>query len=148
MNALSSMPPSARKDSAPKARPLRILYAEDMRDLREIARMSLTREGHTIECVADGSLALEKLTAAPHSVDLLLTDHHMPVMNGLALVTALRATPFSGKIIVFSSELNAAVGNQYRKFSVSYILQKPVFPSDLRRVIADLFPAEPDVAVR
>ena len=30
------------------------LYAEDMRELRQIAQMSLTRQGHSIECCVDG----------------------------------------------------------------------------------------------
>lgn len=105
--------------------------------------MALSREGHTIECVVDGAVALEKLTAAPSSVDLLITDHHMPVMNGLQLVEALRAQAFPGKILVFSSELSPVVAEQYRRHAVDRILPKPVFPSELRRVLADLFPAEP-----
>lgn len=128
------------QDSGLKARPLRILYAEDLRDLREVARMALTRDGHMIECVVDGAVALEKLTAAPDSVDLLITDHHMPVMNGLELVTAVRELGFPGKIIVFSSELSVAVADEYRRMAVDGFLPKPIFPSDLRRVLAGMFP--------
>jgi CheY-like chemotaxis protein len=129
------------QDSELKARPLRILYAEDLRDLREVARMALTRDGHSIECVVDGSVALEKITAAPESVDLLITDHHMPVMNGLELVTAVRALGFPGKIVVFSSELSVAVADEYRRMAVDGFLPKPIFPSELRRVLAGMFPA-------
>ncbi|HVU26025.1 MAG TPA: response regulator [Opitutus sp.] len=35
-------------------RPLRILYADDMLELREVVRLALSRGGHQIECVADG----------------------------------------------------------------------------------------------
>lgn len=138
------MPALTRSPIAPKARELRILYAEDLRDLREIARMALSRDGHTVECVADGALALEKLKAAPDSVDLLITDHHMPRMNGLELVTALRALPaeFEAKIIVFSSELNPHVSTAYQKLGVARILPKPIFPSELRQVLAEMFPRE------
>ncbi len=83
--------------------------------------------------------------ATPDAFDLLLTDHHMPVMNGLELVTAVRSLPFFGKIIVFSSELSPAVAIEYRKFSVDLILQKPIFPSELRRVLAEMFPPVPAV---
>ena len=130
-----------RRETTPPGRALRILYAEDLRDLREVARMALSRDGHAIECVVDGSVALERLTAAPDSVDLLITDHHMPVMNGLELVTTLRAQGFPGKIIVFSSELSPAVAEQYRRQQVARILPKPIFPSELRQVLAELFPA-------
>ena len=136
------MPLPTRNERDPRGRSLRILYAEDLRDLREVARMALTRDGHTIECVADGSLALEKIKAAPDSLDLLITDHHMPKMNGLELVTALGGVPFTGKIIVFSSELSPAIGAAYLKLGVDRILPKPIFPSELRKVLAEVFPAE------
>lgn len=131
------------KASAPAVRPLRILYAEDLRDLREIARVSLARDGHRVECVINGALALSHVVANPAGTDLLLTDHHMPVMNGLALVAAVRALAFPGKIIVFSSELSPAVTAEYHKLKVDCVLPKPIFPSELRAVIAGLFPAEP-----
>ncbi len=134
------MPPP--NEPARRGRVLRILYAEDLRDLREVARIALTRDGHSIECVADGVLALERIKAAPNSLDLLITDHHMPKMNGLELVTALGAEPFAGKIIVFSSELSPAIGAAYLQLGVDRILPKPIFPSELRQVLAEVFPPE------
>jgi two-component system chemotaxis response regulator CheY len=138
------MPATTRTEIVGKTRALRIIYAEDLRDLREVARMSLTRDGHTIECVEDGTLALARITATPDAFDLLLTDHHMPLMTGLELVAAVRALPFPGKIIVFSSELSPAVSAEYRKLAVDLILPKPIFPSELRRVLAGMFPAAPE----
>ena len=136
------MPAPPPNEPARRGRVLRILYAEDLRDLREVARIALTRDGHSIECVADGVLALERIKAAPNSLDLLITDHHMPKMNGLELVTALGAEPFAGKIIVFSSELSPAIGAAYLQLGVDRILPKPIFPSELRQVLAEVFPPE------
>ena len=136
------MPVPPPNEPTRRGRALRILYAEDLRDLREVARIALTRDGHSIECVADGVLALERIKAAPNSLDLLITDHHMPKMNGLELVTALGAEPFAGKIIVFSSELSPAIGAAYLQLGVDRILPKPIFPSELRQVLAEVFPPE------
>lgn len=130
----SSQAPSGR-------RVLRILYADDVRELRDVARISLAREGHSIECVEDGQQACDRLAAENFAFDLLITDHHMPVMDGLQLVTKLRTTPFAGKILVFCSELNPVVGEAYRRFNVDRVLYKPVFPSDLRRVLGEMFPS-------
>ena len=116
----------------------RILYAEDVRELREVARMALTRDGHTIECANDGKLALDRVLAGPADFDLILTDHHMPNMNGLEFVTQLRALKFPGKIIVFSSELKPEVELGYRELNVDHFLPKPIFPSELRQVLANL----------
>jgi two-component system chemotaxis response regulator CheY len=123
--------------SAPK-RFLRILYADDVRELRELARLSFSRDGHGIECVVDGVAALSRIKE-DSSFDLVITDHHMPNMNGLELVRNLREVGFTGKIMVFSSELNPDVAVEYRKFNVDRILYKPVYPSALRFVLAELF---------
>ena len=124
--------------TAPAKRLLRILYAEDVRQLRELMTIMLTKEGHTVECEVDGLMALEKIKAAPANYDLLITDHHMPNMNGLDLVTHLRALSFPGKIIVFSSELSAEVSAAYRLLKVDCLLPKPIFPVTLRAVLATL----------
>jgi two-component system chemotaxis response regulator CheY len=126
--------------SSPKAkRFLRILYADDMPELRDVARISFSREGHGIECVADGALALNRVMADP-TFDLVITDHHMPNMNGLQLVARLREQEFPGKIMVFSSELSADASAEYRRLKVDRVLYKPVFPSVLRQTIAEMFP--------
>lgn len=130
---------SVAATSALPRRFLRILYADDLRELRDVARISLSREGHGIECVADGSLALARVIADPR-FDLVITDHHMPNMNGLELVTRLREHDFAGKIVVFSSELSSAVAADYARLKVDHILYKPVYPSVLREVLHELFP--------
>lgn len=140
-SAPASLPAASRLGRPP----LRILYADDLRELRDVARISFSRDGHGIECYEDGSLALERYKADPH-FDLIITDHHMPHMNGLEFVTQLRELEYPGKIIVFSSELSEAVARQYREKAVDRILYKPVFPSILRQSLADLFPAPPTAA--
>lgn len=131
-----------QNERAPASRPkkyLRVLYADDLLDLRELMRFALSREGHGIECVEDGQHALDRVLADPR-FDLVITDHHMPRMNGIELVSRLRAVPFQGRIMVFSSELSPAVAEDYRNLGVDKILYKPVFPSQLRDVLAELFP--------
>jgi two-component system, chemotaxis family, chemotaxis protein CheY len=120
-------------------RKLRILYADDLHELRDVAQISFTREGHNIECFADGALALAKIEE-DSAFDLVITDHHMPNMNGLEFVTQLRERSFPGKIMVFSSELSESVMREYRERTVDRILYKPVIPSALRRILGELFP--------
>ncbi len=122
--------------------PLRILYADDFIELRNFMHTLLTRDGHLVETVADGHEALDWLERAGPALDLLITDHHMPGMNGLDLVRHVRRTSFAGKIIVFSSELGEAVHDEYRRLGVDLILPKPIFPVTLRRMIDQLFTPE------
>jgi two-component system chemotaxis response regulator CheY len=125
--------------ATPAVRPLHILYAEDLKQLRDFMGIMLGREGHTVETADDGSIAIDRLNSDLTAFDLLITDHHMPRMNGLELVRAVRKTAFAGKIIVFSSELSEDVNEQYRALGVDLILPKPIFPATFRELLRDLY---------
>lgn len=103
-------------------------------------RVIVEAQGYQIETVSDGDEALQRLSEDPAAFDLLITDHHMPRMNGLELVHRLATTAFKGKIIVFSSELDAAVHHEYHELGVAVILPKPIRPAVLRKALAELLP--------
>ena len=124
--------------STSPARTLRVLYAEDVRELRELITVLLGTSGHHVDTAVNGQDALHKVFTAPVAYDLVITDHHMPVMNGLEFVGELRQLAFPGKIVVFSSELNREVHERYQQYRVDHILPKPVFPDTLRDLVARL----------
>jgi two-component system, chemotaxis family, chemotaxis protein CheY len=125
--------------SPPAGRPLHILYADDMPELRSLVSDVFVREGHAVETVGDGDKALEQLRHSVSPFDLLITDHHMPGISGLDLVRQTRRLPYSGKIVVFSSELSETVKDEYRGLAVDAILTKPIFPLTFRTVLEQLF---------
>lgn len=142
VSATVSNTAAATSDSPPPfapKRPLRILYADDVPELRDVARISFSRDGHEIECVADGALAVARLDQ-DMNFDLVITDHHMPNMNGTEVVMKLRELNFPGKIMVFSSDLGSLAAAEYARLRVDRIIYKPVYPSALRQAINDLFP--------
>jgi DNA-binding response OmpR family regulator len=74
----------------------RILIAEDEPAVRTFIQRALQGAGHEVECVGDGSDALEALARARahRAHDLLLTDILMPVMDGVSLaLLAARDAP-------------------------------------------------------
>jgi CheY-like chemotaxis protein len=117
----------------------RILYADDMPDLRDIMQLTMRKDGHSIRCVEDGGQALRLIKKNPATIDVLITDHHMPAMTGLELVRALRELNFPGKIVVFSSELSEQVSQAYQALKVDRMLMKPIFIPDLRQVLQELW---------
>jgi two-component system, chemotaxis family, chemotaxis protein CheY len=138
-NAPSPTSPPAPASAAPARRPLRVLYADDMKELRDLLKIVLGKEGHVVDTVSDGTLAHELLAADPHAYDLLITDHHMVDMNGLELVQRVRQMAFAGKILVFSSELSQEVTAAYHRLAVDQVIHKPIFPAALRQLIAELY---------
>lgn len=133
-----TLPTIAQTQDNQSRRSLRVLYADDMRELRQLLEIVLGRDGHRVDSVADGQVALDVLTQDLSAYDVVITDHHMPSLNGLELVGRLRALRYPGKIIVFSSELSTEVDAGYRRHKVDHILPKPIFPSDLRAIFATL----------
>ena len=131
-------PASTTQAAVPTRKPLRVLYADDMRQLRELLVIVLGRDGHSVDTVPNAEEALQKIAEDPSAYDVIITDHHMPGMNGLELVSCIRTRPYTGKIIVFSSELSPLVDVAYRKLNVDHILPKPIFPAQLRAVFATL----------
>ena len=131
-------PETTPDEVVPARKPLRVLYADDMRQLRELIVIVLGRDGHSVETAANGEEAIEKIASAIPAYDVIITDHHMPGINGLELVTHIRSGTFEGKIIVFSSELSQAVDDAYRRLKVDHILPKPIFPAQLRAVFSTL----------
>lgn len=142
--ATHSLPDHTGKTAA--KRPVNVLYAEDMKELRDLMHHVLGREGYVLETCLNGRLALDRLALALASYDLLITDHHMPVMNGLELTRAVRRLPFPGKIIVFSSELSLSVRDEYLALQVDRVLEKPIRPATLRQLLAEMFPVSPSMA--
>jgi two-component system chemotaxis response regulator CheY len=128
---------AATTDASPVKKTLRILYADDVRELREIIRIGLGREGHSVDIVEDGCRALEKVSTESQPYDLILSDHFMPNGTGLELVRGLRSMSFAGKIIIFSSDLSREVCDAYRHLGVDRLLFKPIELPALRRLILE-----------
>lgn len=116
---------------------LRILHVDDMTELRDIVRLSLGREGHTVESFADGVSALARIKEEPALFDLFMSDHHMPKMNGIELVQQLRQIAFRGKIFIFSSEIDEDVNDVYLTLKVDLVLPKPIILPELKQLIAE-----------
>jgi len=103
--------------------PRRILCAEDHAQMAQLVKKVLTRAGHQVVCVVDGRQALE--CATHERFDVVITDHHMPNLTGLELVTKLRAMGFCGKIVLHTSRLTPGEDAAYRELNVDAILMKP-----------------------
>ena len=67
---------------------LKILIAEDDRELRQLFTHVLTKQGYATTGVADGQQALDALDADYY--DLIISDIMMPKVDGYALVQQLR----------------------------------------------------------
>jgi len=131
-SATRSEPPAAPKKA------LHILHVDDMRQLCDIVQQSLGRDGHKVESFADGASALARIKEDPTGFDVFISDHHMPKMNGLEVVRELRKIGFTGRIFIFSSEIDEEVNDIYLELKVDHVLPKPILLPELRQLLAEV----------
>jgi two-component system chemotaxis response regulator CheY len=83
---------------------MRALIVDDSRFVRGYVRSLLEEKGIDCEEAGDGQAALE-LVLAGQPFDVALVDWNMPVMNGIDMLTQLRARGFTGiKVMMVTTE--------------------------------------------
>ena len=68
---------------------MRILLAEDERDLNNIITQKLTADGYSVDCCFDGEEAIDILSYT--EFDAVILDIMMPKADGFAVLNALRS---------------------------------------------------------
>ncbi|ASY72211.1 histidine kinase [Sinorhizobium fredii USDA 205] len=121
---------------------LTVLLAEDGAVNRQVAVDLLTKRGHRVEAVGNGQEAVE---AAEHgSYDLVLMDVHMPVMDGLAATTAIRALARAecARVPIIALTASATPADRERCLAAGMdgYVTKPFRASELFRVVEQYQP--------
>ncbi|MDP3717514.1 MAG: PAS domain S-box protein [Acidobacteriota bacterium] len=100
----AAVPVAAKKggDSATLIGTETILVVEDQREVREVIRFVLKRQGYTVLEAGDGVTALSLLQEHRGVVDLMLTDVVMPIMSGRELVARAHAQNLSVPVLYMS----------------------------------------------
>lgn len=80
---------------------MRLLIVEDDDTLRETLLQRLTREGYGADACGDGIEGLELALSAPY--DGMVLDIMLPGMDGLSLLTALRARGYGGGVLLLTA---------------------------------------------
>jgi two-component system chemotaxis response regulator CheY len=88
---------------------MRALVVDDSRAMRMILSRMLDRLGFEVDEAADGPAGLDYLGSGVVP-DLMLVDWHMPVMEGIDFVKAVRHADvnYPGKIMMVTTETEAA----------------------------------------
>jgi CheY-like chemotaxis protein len=125
--------------------PLRILVAEDNEFSAQLLLQTLAREGHETRLASDGREALDLARAG--AFDLLLLDVHMPELDGVQVVRALREyeQTAGGHLPVIAVTARARPIDRERCLAAGMddFLTKPIGPADLMAAIARVRSAQP-----
>lgn len=119
----------------------RVLIADDEDSMRALVARAIAMDGHETVTAQDGAEALEILIREDGAFDLLLTDIHMPIMDGIAL--ALSAARDFPELTIL---LMTGFADQRERASnldaiVHDVVTKPFSVADIRTAVADALSA-------
>jgi CheY-like chemotaxis protein/nitrogen-specific signal transduction histidine kinase len=152
--ALSSPPPDAPSEPPPTlsssskvsaAGGLKILLAEDNPVNALLIRELLRRRGHQIREVTTGTAAVTAIEQ--ERFDLLLTDIHMPGMDGIEATRAIRAIEEKTlqprmPIVALTADAMETGKRACQEAGMDGFLTKPVDPTEIEEMFRLLFPSE------
>ena len=116
------------------------LIIEDDEDLASIFAEALRGIDYTVEHVADGKLAQERLKtgAVPF---IILLDMHLPHISGGDLLASIKQDERFEKTIVIITTADARMGDLYRD-QADFVMIKPISFVQLRDLTARLKPKQ------
>jgi CheY-like chemotaxis protein len=119
----------------------KVLIVDDNRTNRRILEGMLKRWEMKSTSVEDGEEALMQLSSAQNAgapYALVLTDMHMPKMDGFSLIEQIRQRPelSAAIIMMLTSAGHRGDGARCQELGVAAYLLKPIRQSELREAIA------------
>jgi DNA-binding NtrC family response regulator len=121
-----------------KTNAINILVVDDDPATCQIVQATLEKMGHTVRIAQDGKAAIELFASSPDLFQVVITDHNMPIVDGLGLVQHLRQNHFGGKIIVMSGFLTEALIVEYIQQQVTKIIPKQFDFENFETTLSDL----------
>ncbi|HEL3785596.1 TPA: response regulator [Stenotrophomonas maltophilia] len=120
--------------------PARLLVVEDHPTNLQLLEQRLCELGLQVHACSDGLQAWEAWQAQPF--DLVITDCHMPHMDGFALARAIRSDTCAARALVPIIALTASVLERTREAcreaGIDHFLAKPVEARELRALLEAL----------
>ena len=116
-----------------------VITVDDSSAIRMMISFTLRTAGHEVIQAADGLDALNQLKT--RGVDLVITDVHMPQMDGIELTRRLRGLPIhkSTPILLLTTESDPAMKAKGKEAGATGWLVKPFQQDQLLAVVAKVF---------
>lgn len=121
---------------------LRVLVVDDDDFQRELVSGLLQGLGvRHVTVASDGQDALHRISVAPQPYDLMVSDLHMPQLDGFQFMDAIAKQGFRGGLIIVSGQSQAVLHSaslvaQLRRFTLLGVIPKPVSRADLSKLLS------------
>jgi two-component system, chemotaxis family, chemotaxis protein CheY len=120
-----------------------ILIVDDSESIREVVSFTLEGEGFKVLVGVDGKDALKFLDG--RGIDLIITDLHMPVMNGIELIREVRQMNDYSRIpiLFLTTESQTAKKMEAKEAGATGWIIKPFVPAKLVAAINKVIRGHP-----
>lgn len=126
---------------------------DDEPGIRELNQQILTQHGYQVLVAEDGSEAVVLMAQRLHSIQLVLTDLMMPIMDGLSLIRALKMMNPDIRVIATSGLGEDTRLSELSALNVKSFLNKPYSADELLTAVHEILrssrtPAERPISDR
>jgi len=130
--------------SSPAEAPRAILVVDDDAPVGEILGAQLRQAGHDCQVVTSGAQALEALEQRPFA--MVLSDLHMPRMDGRALLSEIGARWPHVPVALISAYGTISIAVEAMKAGAVDFVQKPFDRAELLYVVAKVLETRPPIS--
>jgi diguanylate cyclase (GGDEF)-like protein/PAS domain S-box-containing protein len=116
------------------------LVVDDSETTLNITKKMLQKISLNVVTAKDGQEAL-KVLESHHDISLIVSDYHMPTMDGLELVQKFRSDVKNSDIpiLITTSEKDDSIKINLYKNGINDLIQKPVLEEELKFKLINLF---------
>ncbi|MCO4780750.1 MAG: response regulator [Candidatus Cloacimonetes bacterium] len=113
-----------------------ILLADDESFIRDTTQESLTSMGYKVIIAKDGAEAVELYKALKDSIDLVILDLNMPIMNGMEAFDRIKGINDQAKVIISSGLIDDNLLNKLQKNGLLGAIYKPFRIHELNQILS------------
>ncbi len=125
---------------------LKVLQVEDNVTNQDVIERTLRKYGHKVVSVLNGREAIDLIETGKHSFDVIITDRHMPELDGLETARRIRQMDAPWDSIPILGITASVVENEMKQCldaGMNHVLAKPVDEYDLLESLANLVGVKP-----
>ena len=117
----------------------RVLMVEDHPDIADLYQLKLQLDGYRVAVASDGAAGLR--LARSLTPDLILLDIHVPQLDGLQVLAALREDEATDEVpvVICSEDDNPQLIKEAQRLgAAAYLVKAHLLPSHLSQAVSDV----------
>lgn len=123
-----------------------VLVVDDESAIRDVACRTLERFGYRVILASNGAEGVSQYLARRDEIAVVLTDMAMPIMDGPAMIYALRSIDPAVRVVATSGLTLSPAATQLRELGVVHFLPKPYAAGTLLKILREALEAGADSA--